>query len=483
MRPRAYALILALAALGLRLWRLDAALWYDEAFSAWLAQLPLERLLTATLGDVHPPTYYLLLWAVQRVLGDSEAVLRLPSVLAGLGLVYLAARIGHRLGLPSAAVWLAVGLTAFSPFQIYYSQEARNYALLSLSVAIAALGLIERRWWLAVTGSAAALYLHNIAPLFLAGVWLAGFITLSRNGLRPALKLSLPPALATLIIYLPGLAWLVHQTRSVGSGYWIPSPSSPGSLLAAFDDLLFFTPQNPFVIATALVTALGLILIVTDLVQRVTHRAVTPGYLFCLLAVTLPAAMIVLVSLLWQPVLVSRVMAPIAPFYYLLLAWSVTKTRRRLIAWLTLAGPVAAVITVTTMVGLVGRQTFDPELYSFYGRYQPGDGLYHANVGSYVIWHYYRPDVPQYLWPQETTLSQTLTTQTKTAMGMREANFEEIRGQAGRWWLIYFHNPTTDPAEIDYVEHLVNDYPSTRIKQLRSDATVEAWLVLIEPNY
>ena len=482
MRLRAYApLLLAVTALGLRLWRLDAALWYDEAFSAWLAQLPLDRLTAATLGDVHPPGYYLLLWAVYRVLGGSEAMLRLPSVLAGLGLIYLVSRIGRRLDLPRVAVWLAAGITAFSPFQIYYSQEARNYALLSLAVAAAALGLIERRWWLAVIGSAAALYLHNIAPLFLAGVWLAGIIPLSRNGLGPALKSSLPPALATSIIYLPGLSWLVHQVRSVGSGYWIPSPSSPGSILAAFDDLLFFTPQNPFVIAAALVTSAGLIMIVTELSRRVTHRAVTPSYLFLLLAVTLPAALIVLVSLLWQPVLVSRVMAPIAPFYYLLLAWSVTATRRRLIAWLALTVPTAAVILITSMTGLIGRQAVDPELYGFYGHYRPGDGLYHANVGSYVIWHYYRPDVPQYLWPQETTLSQTLTAETKAAMGMQEANFEEIRGKAGRWWLIYFHNPTTNPAEIDYVDHLVNDYPSIKVKQLRSDQVVDAWLVLIEP--
>lgn len=467
---------LAAAALGLRLWHLNAALWYDEAFSAWLTQLPLDRLLTAALGDVHPPGYYLLLWAISHILGNSEIVLRLPSVLAGIGLVYLVARIGRHLGMPSAGVWLAAGVTAVSPFQVYYSQEARNYALFSLVMAVAALGVIERRWWLAVIASAIALYLHNIASLFLAGVWLAGFI------IRPALKSFFSPVLAISIIYLPGLAWLVHQARSVGSGYWIPSLSSPGRLLATLDDLLFFTPQNPFVIATALITSIGLVLIVIDLWQRVTRRRVIPEYLFLILAMTMPAALIVLVSLLWQPVLVSRVMAPIAPFYYLLLAWSVTATRRRLIAWLVMAGPVVLLIQITTMVGLIGRQAFDIELYGgLYGSYRPGDGLYHANVGSYVIWHYYRPDIPQYLWSQETTLSQTLTDETKTAMGMQEANFEDIRDRAERWWLIYFHNPTTAPAEIDYIDHLINDYHSTRIKQLRSDQTVEAWLVLIEP--
>lgn len=466
-----------LLAMVLRLWQFDAELWYDEAFSAWLAQLPLRRILAATAGDVHPPGYYLLLGAVYRLLGGSEIALRLPSLIAGLLLIYVVARIGLTLGLSPKAVWLAAGITALSPFQIHYSQEVRNYALLSLAVALLAMGLIESRWWLAIIASLGAMYLHNIAPLFVFAIWTAGLIY------RPQLKSFLTSGLAVLVVYLPGLVWLVHQARPVGNDYWIPALSSPGRLLATFDDILFFIPNNPFGVSTALVTSIGLILIGVTIWQSVTHRAVTPELLFVILATVLPTALIVIASLVWQPVLVSRVMAPVAPFYYLLLAWSVTQTRRRLVTWLSLTVPILLFLVAAILTGQVGRRPVDPDLYSFYGHYQPGDGLYHANVGSYVIWHYYRPDVPQYVWPQETNLSQTLTGQTKTAMGMQAANFEGIACQGnGRWWLIYFHNPVTTPDEIDYVTHLVNDYPSTRIKQLRSDNTVDAWLMLLEPE-
>ncbi|NJN96437.1 MAG: hypothetical protein HC875_21185 [Anaerolineales bacterium] len=114
---------LLLVGLVLRLWHIDGALWYDEAFSAWLAGLPVGQLIEAARGDVHPPTYYLLLAAVTRLTGHSEAALRLPSVLAGLGTIYMVFRLARSLGLSERAALLAGAICTLSPFAIYYSQE------------------------------------------------------------------------------------------------------------------------------------------------------------------------------------------------------------------------------------------------------------------------------------------------------------------------------------------------------------------------
>ena len=194
------------AALVLRLWRLDAALWYDEAFSGWLAQLPLNQLLQATLGDVHPPGYYLVLWAVTRLAGHGEWALRLTSLLAGLGLVVLVWRLGRALSLNPGAVTLATAITALSPFQIYYSQEARAYALLTLAVALAAYALLTARPWLAVAASLIALYLHNLAPVFIGTIWLAYFLQ------NPKSKIKNPwPGVVVMAGYRP--AWPGCSTR------------------------------------------------------------------------------------------------------------------------------------------------------------------------------------------------------------------------------------------------------------------------------
>ena len=41
--------------------------WYDENFTILLARLPLDRLLQATAGDVHPPLWYLICWPLAHL--------------------------------------------------------------------------------------------------------------------------------------------------------------------------------------------------------------------------------------------------------------------------------------------------------------------------------------------------------------------------------------------------------------------------------
>ncbi len=174
-------------------------------------------------------------------------------------------------------------------------------------------------------------------------------------------------------------------------------------------------------------------------------------------------------------------MAPVAPFYYLLIVKTLSSPGR---VWLfiALAGPALAMILIVgPLLGNVGRQDPDTEMIDLYGEFEPGDGLYHANVGSYVVWQHYRPDIPQYLWPQNTTVAQTLSAATRRAMGMNEADFETVACRANRWWVIQFNNPATTRAEMDYINRLMADYPSRKISLLRRDATVEAWLILLEP--
>lgn len=141
--PRAAAWFLGLltvAALALRLWGLGAsALLPDEGSSFYFSQLPLATLLYA-LCDPHPPGYPLLLAAV-TAFGRHETILRLPSALAGTLAVPLTWAVGRAAMRPTAqsgqrwphqAALLAAALVAFAPLAVWYSREARPYALLSL---------------------------------------------------------------------------------------------------------------------------------------------------------------------------------------------------------------------------------------------------------------------------------------------------------------------------------------------------------------
>ena len=78
-----------------------------------------------------PPLYYGIAWVWARVFGYAEAGLRSLSAVCGVLLVPVAYGAGRKLISPRAGL-IAAALTAFNPFLIWYSQEARSYELVAL---------------------------------------------------------------------------------------------------------------------------------------------------------------------------------------------------------------------------------------------------------------------------------------------------------------------------------------------------------------
>ena len=127
-----------------------------------------------------PPLWYVLAWADSRVLGIGEVALRLPSALAGIATVPVAWAIGRELAGRRTAI-VCAALVAVNPLFVWYSQEARSYALFVLTAALAILCFLRvlreptrRRMALfALTGSL-ALLTHYFAVFLLIGMalWL-----------------------------------------------------------------------------------------------------------------------------------------------------------------------------------------------------------------------------------------------------------------------------------------------------------------------
>ena len=86
-------------------------------------------------SEATPYLYYVLVWPWTHLFGSSEAGIRSFSALAGTATVVAAygagaALLSRRVGLIAAA------LVAVNPFLIWYSQEARAYALVTLFIAV-----------------------------------------------------------------------------------------------------------------------------------------------------------------------------------------------------------------------------------------------------------------------------------------------------------------------------------------------------------
>jgi uncharacterized membrane protein len=157
--------IILLAAI-LRFHMIDhQSLWNDEGNTLRLVERSIPALLDAASHDIHPPGYYLALKGWWTLTGESEFALRAFSAFMGILTVACVYALGRALFAPGVAV-LASGLVALNAFSVYYSQEARMYAMLALVAAAAMLVFIRwtarPSWWLAF-----ALALLNAIGLFM----------------------------------------------------------------------------------------------------------------------------------------------------------------------------------------------------------------------------------------------------------------------------------------------------------------------------
>lgn len=126
-----------LLGVGLRLISLNQSLWLDEAINVLATQnYNLLGLITEyAKADFHPPGYFIILWFWTKFFGIGEVAVRIPSVIFGSITIYIVFLIGQKLHSRKLGLFCAL-LLAINPLHIYYSQEARMYALATLAVSI-----------------------------------------------------------------------------------------------------------------------------------------------------------------------------------------------------------------------------------------------------------------------------------------------------------------------------------------------------------
>ncbi len=315
------ALLLVLAAY-LRLRDLDrTSLWYDEAVSWHQSNGSLTALLEQVAQDNYPPLHNMVLWLAIPVLGDWETALRFPSVLFGTLAVWLVYLLGKMLGDKPVGL-LSAALLALSPFHIWYSTEARMYALLAacgLAFLLFILKVLKQPTGFLLAGAgltgALFLYSHVYALLGFASVGLACAVMVLFD-LRWQERLKNSHAFAaclamtaSTLAFLPWLIILAIRAQSVAEdGFWIAYPDVPflrnmvfgisGSLVLFWILLGFATLKTGFALA----------LPASDTHARWTKRAV----LVCIVYTAGPILLAYLYSVAVQPILFDR---------YLIAAW------------------------------------------------------------------------------------------------------------------------------------------------------------------
>ncbi|WP_373533327.1 hypothetical protein [Vampirovibrio sp.] len=251
--------LILLLALGLRLSNIaSASLWIDEIYSLIVANthlfperldtqihtaqyyythylswqpMDMNRLLALLKINVHMPLYYLLVNPWMGWFGNHAAGLRSFSALWSTLMILPVFGLGQALG-GRRAGYLCALVAALAPFQIYYGQEGRMYALSLFWTACSGLafwkllyGQHPWRWaWLYALFSAGGMLSHYMFVFFLGFQFVFGCVELfqsktrqsknekNKNGQKALLFL---PALALLT----GIAFLwlpVYQMQQQG---------------------------------------------------------------------------------------------------------------------------------------------------------------------------------------------------------------------------------------------------------------------------
>jgi len=225
LSPAFLLMATALAAL-LRLTALTGqSLWVDEVMSWQLVRPDAGLVFLEQIRDnIQGPLHLAILWPLLR-LADTEFVLRLPSAVAGILAIPAFGHVAAKL-VPPRAARLAVLLLAINPFHLWYSQEARGYALVVLCGVVMVgfflelvTGAATRRHAVGFALASACAVWSNMSGLFLWAALLCSVPFFAPRGRRAGLL-----AAAFAGGFLAALPWLLQA-----SGIWAVERIVPGA--------------------------------------------------------------------------------------------------------------------------------------------------------------------------------------------------------------------------------------------------------------
>lgn len=268
VKTKAFHALLLLTGLGFLLTgAFHGNVWFDESYSAAIANHSFADIWDIGSGDVHPVLFYWALHVLNLVFGQNILVYRLFTVMGTFSLAMLGlAVVRHDFGWKTGLLFSFFAL--FTPYLAYMAVEIRMYSWASFSVMLCALyawriactlarnsasgsgarcvdgtaiamartwwqgaahdGASKRRLWVGVPcswwvvffcASLASAYLHyyGVLAAFLINVFFLVFVAMRA---RKALPVWLGGAVLQVLLYVPWMAVLASQVGVVSGSYW-----------------------------------------------------------------------------------------------------------------------------------------------------------------------------------------------------------------------------------------------------------------------
>jgi mannosyltransferase len=250
-------------------------------------------------GESTPPVYYALAWVWTQLVGTGEFGLRSISAVAGVLTVPVAYGIGMELRGRRAGLW-AAALVAVNPMMLWYSQEARAYALVALFGALSVLYWLRaerggrRRdlvWWGIWSGLAIGTHYFVVFPIAAEALML-----LRRRGLRTSLV-----GMAILAGCAIAVAPVAIHQMSLGHAEWIGNftlghrlAETAATFVTGETGDIIARPERPWLAFVPLALSLGALALLLHRRAGRERRAAARPLLLVAAAIGIPVAIALL---------------------------------------------------------------------------------------------------------------------------------------------------------------------------------------------
>lgn len=335
-------------------------LWYDEAYSVMRAT-NIVRYISRIDSYMQAPLYYVLLHLIIRVFGNSEFVLRMPSALASILAIFILYRFIKSYYSTKLAL-IAVLLCAFSPFQLWYAQEARVYSI-AFCMSLVLIGLytsLHRKegrcisdFLLLFFASVLALACHYFFIFVIIPMW-ACYIHTTKADKKIFFLYAIP---GILIGTFPVYPIFMRQIIIVKDSFWLTPPG--------FTDFLYAISNSVFGYTVPVFYSLvGFFIISLLVIHWLIYAPKDIIYILNFFCGICPIIMLFLLSQ-YIPVFLPRALIVFVPFIIIIMAQSIF-----LIPW--------RFVKITSLIILC--IFFSRGIVDFYAMKMPFDVKYHRGV-------------------------------------------------------------------------------------------------------
>mgnify|MGYP001123934478 CR=1 FL=1 len=312
-KKKYYILLIFCFAILLRLFHLGTeSLWYDELFTTYLCLHDFNSFWNLLINDVHPPIYNIIIYFIYNYIGNSEFLLRLPSVLFSIINLYFLYKLVKIIN--PDLVLIVLILDSLSWGSIYFAQELRSYSLLYLLTSMFVYYCLKYNkskkisyYLYLILLSFLLQYTHYYGSLFLYIILIYKVVENIKNK-QLALKYILL-FIISLIILFPMLGIIISQIKKFQE-IWM-HVLYPQHLITSIDFLTF--NYRPLFIFFAVIIMIGILKFSKKQIKF------TKNELFLAYWLVIPFILVMIKSWFSTPIFTSRhFIISIAPFFILI---------------------------------------------------------------------------------------------------------------------------------------------------------------------